>query len=263
MPGWKTGETIFGHSLNSRLYLRLLSGSELGFGIDWLRRNYKAWSKLAVKRYQGERLTAGHRVGWTAGRARSFQSKIATMKTITRRDLFVAIPAFAATGAGATRAFGAQAHASEFPMPQSGQPMSRTVAADDRPGPVAGADAGTLGVARAIAFDQMAVRRVANGGESRDIAHGTLATGETVNMHQSMQVVGSAPNPAHVIQHTEFILVREGELEFQHEVAGQMVSERVGPGGVIYLAFGTRHAVKNVGGVPARYFVVAIGGDAQ
>src|ERR1035437_7756192 len=138
MPGWKTGETIFGHSLNSRLYLRLLSGSELGFGIDWLRRNYKAWSKLAVKRHQGERLTAGHRVGWTAGRARSFQSKIATMKTITRRDLFVAIPAFAATGAGAARACGAQAHASEFPMPQSGQPMSRTVAADDRPGPVAG-----------------------------------------------------------------------------------------------------------------------------
>src|ERR1017187_5486543 len=121
----------------------------------------------------------------------------------------------------------------------------------------------SLGAARAIGFDQMAVRRMANGGESRDIAHGTLATGETVNVHQSMQVVGSAPNPAHVIQHTEFILVREGELEFQHEVAGQMVSERVGPGGVIYVAFGTRHAVKNVGGVPARYFVVAIGGETK
>ena len=102
-----------------------------------------------------------------------------------------------------------------------------------------------------------------NGGESRDIAHGTLATGETVNLHQSMQVVGAVPNPAHVIQHTEFIFVREGQLEFQHEVDGKMVSETAGPGGVIYVAFGTKHAVKNVGTVPAKYFVIAIGGDAK
>ena len=104
---------------------------------------------------------------------------------------------------------------------------------------------------------------MANGGESRDIAHGTLATGETVNLHQSMQVVGATPNPAHVIQHSEFILVREGELEFQHEVAGKMVSEKAGPGSVIYVAFGTMHTVKNVGSVPARYFVIAVGGDAK
>ena len=55
----------------------------------------------------------------------------------------------------------------------------------------------------------------------------------------------------------------EGELEFQHEVAGQMVAGKVGPGGVLYVAFGTRHTVKNAGTVPARYFVVAIGGDAK
>jgi mannose-6-phosphate isomerase-like protein (cupin superfamily) len=42
-----------------------------------------------------------------------------------------------------------------------------------------------------------------------------------------------------------------------------MVSEIAGPGSVIYVAFGTRHAVKNVGTVPARYFVIAIGGDAK
>ena len=66
-----------------------------------------------------------------------------------------------------------------------------------------------------------------------------------------------------VIQHTEFILVREGELEFQHEVDGKVVTETVGPGGMLYVAFGTRHAVSNVGSTPARYFVVAIGGDAK
>jgi mannose-6-phosphate isomerase-like protein (cupin superfamily) len=78
-----------------------------------------------------------------------------------------------------------------------------------------------------------------------------------------MQVVGNAPNTPHVIQHSEFILVREGELEFQHEVDGKMVAEKVGPGGAIYVAFGTRHTVRNIGTVPARYFVVAIGGDAK
>lgn len=121
-----------------------------------------------------------------------------------------------------------------------------------------------MGAARAIPFDLMPVRAgAANGGESRMIAHGTLATGESVNLHQSMQVVGQTPSPLHVIQHSEFVLVREGEIEFDHEVAGQVVSEKVGPGGVVYVAFGTRHALKNVGTVPARYFVVAIGGDAK
>jgi mannose-6-phosphate isomerase-like protein (cupin superfamily) len=109
----------------------------------------------------------------------------------------------------------------------------------------------------------MPVRTNASGGESRDVAHGTLATGESVNIHQSMQVVGQTPSPLHVIQHTEFVCVREGELEFDHEVEGKVVSERVGPGGVFYVAFGTKHAIKNVGSVPARYFVVAIGGDAK
>jgi hypothetical protein len=35
------------------------------------------------------------------------------------------------------------------------------------------------------------------------------------------------------------------------------------PGGVFYFAYGTKHTVKNVGGLPASYFVVAIGGDAK
>jgi mannose-6-phosphate isomerase-like protein (cupin superfamily) len=184
------------------------------------------------------------------------------MKNMSRRDLCVVLPAFAAIGPGGVQAVASQVHASEFPAPKSPQTAGRTGPANDTPAPpVAGG--GTVGAARAIPFDQMTVRTMANGGESRDIAHGTLATGESVNLHQSMQVVGATPNPPHAIQHSEFILVREGELEFQHEAGGQMVSEKVGPGGVIYVAFGTRHALKNVGTVPARYFVVAMGGDAR
>jgi mannose-6-phosphate isomerase-like protein (cupin superfamily) len=120
-----------------------------------------------------------------------------------------------------------------------------------------------MGVARAISFEQMPVRAMTNGGEGRSIAHGTLATGETVSLRQSMQPAGATPLGLHAIQHTELILVREGELEFQHEVADEIVAERVGAGGVIYVAYGTRHAVKNVGSGPARYFVVAVGGDTR
>jgi mannose-6-phosphate isomerase-like protein (cupin superfamily) len=181
------------------------------------------------------------------------------MKTMSRRDVCAGLPALAVVGTAGVRA---QVHSSEFPAPQTPQPAARTVPANDKPdAPVAGG--GTVGAARAIPFDAMPVRTNADGGESRSVAHGTLATGETVNLHQSMQVVGQTPPALHVIQHSEFICVREGELEFQHEVEGKVVAERVGPGGVFYVAFGTRHAIKNVGTVPARYFVMAIGGDAK
>lgn len=157
-----------------------------------------------------------------------------------------------------------QAHSSEFPAPQGVQPTGHTGPANDAPpGPVPVPGGGTVGAARAIPFDSMPVRTNAGGGESRVAAHGTLATGETVNVHESTQAVGQTPPALHVIQHTEFICVREGELEFQHEVDGKVVAEQVGPGGVIYVAFGTKHAIKNVGTVPAKYFVVAIGGDAK
>lgn len=115
----------------------------------------------------------------------------------------------------------------------------------------------SLAQAKVFPFDQMPVKAMANGGESRGIVQGVLATGESVALHESMQPVGSVPNPAHRIEHSEFIVVREGTLEYEHD--GK--SEKVGPGGVIYVAFGTLHRVRNAGDVPAKYVVVAIGGD--
>lgn len=170
------------------------------------------------------------------------------MKNMSCRDVLIALAVLGATSVGM-----GQTH-SQGGVVAGGSPPA--VAAP-------GKGSGVLAGARVFGYDQMPVRTMANGGESRDIAHGTLATGESVNLHQSMQVVGATPNPPHAIQHSEFILVREGELEFDHEVDGKMVAERVGPGGAIYVAFGTMHTVKNVGTVPAKYFVVAIGGDAK
>lgn len=174
------------------------------------------------------------------------------MKKMSRREVCVSLPVLAAVGAGASRAVALQ----QGSAGAGGEPA--TAAAP----PTAAST--TLAASRAFAYEAMAVRRMANGGESREIVHGTLATGESVSLHESMQVARAEPNPPHVIEHSEFILVWEGELEFQHEDAqGRAVSERVGRGGVFYVAYGTRHTLRNVGGDAASYFVVAIGGDAK
>ena len=126
-------------------------------------------------------------------------------------------------------------------------------------GQAAPAAGSALTEARVYPVADMPVRKMANGGESRDVLRGALASGEAVAVHESMLPVG-APAPAlHVIQHSEIITVVEGTLEFMH---GDKV-ERIGPGGVIYVAMGTSHAVKNVGDVPAKYVVVQIGGDVK
>lgn len=177
------------------------------------------------------------------------------MKKMSRRDVWVGLPALALTGAGMVEA---QVHSSEFPAPQSGQPAR--VETRDVPGPVAGG--GTLGPARAIPMESIPATAMPNGGERRQMLHGRLATGEPVELHQSMQNPGTPAPALHVIRHSELILVREGTLRFQHEVDGKLVDETVGPGGAFYIAYGTRHAVSNAGQTQARYFVVEIGGDA-
>jgi mannose-6-phosphate isomerase-like protein (cupin superfamily) len=125
--------------------------------------------------------------------------------------------------------------------------------------PAAPAVAGVLSQARVYTLDEMPLRKMANGGESRDVLRGTLTTGETVSVHESQQPAGTKPNAPHTIQHTELIVVIEGTLAFEHE--GK--SEKVGPGGVILVAFGTLHTVRNVGEGTAKYCVIQMGGDTK
>src|SRR5208282_2508341 len=99
----------------------------------------------------------------------------------------------------------------------------------------------------------------ANGSVGRNAFRGTLATGETVAVHESTQPAGTPPNPAHRIQHSELIVVEEGTLDFIHD--GK--TERATAGSIIYVAFGTLHSVRNVGDGPAKYVVIQIGGDTK
>ncbi len=102
-------------------------------------------------------------------------------------------------------------------------------------------------------------RSFANGGGARDILIGVLKSGEGVKVHESMQPEGAEPNPAHAIDHSEFIIVGEGTLAFSHDG----ITETAGPGDVIYVAQGTMHQVKNVGKGPVKYAVISIGGDIK
>lgn len=168
------------------------------------------------------------------------------MKKLSRRDICVSLPALAAVASSGHNVFAVE-------LPAQSAPGTPTA-------PVEGG--GTLGLARAIPFDSVKATKNANGGDRRVMLHGKLATGEPLELHQSMQTPGTPAPALHVIHHSELILVREGTLKFQHEVDGKLVDETVGPGGAFYIAYGTKHAVSNGGSTPARYFVVEIGGDA-
>jgi quercetin dioxygenase-like cupin family protein len=113
--------------------------------------------------------------------------------------------------------------------------------------------------ARVFNYDDMIPKTAPNGAVGRNVFAGTLATGETVAVHETMQPAGTVPGAAHRIQHSEVIVVQEGTMEFEHEG----VAERVTAGSIIYVALGTLHRLKNIGDGPAKYVVIQIGGDTK
>jgi quercetin dioxygenase-like cupin family protein len=151
------------------------------------------------------------------------------MKNLDRRDFFVALSAFAAMGSVA-----AEAQA------------------------VAGPGETTLSQSKTFPFNQLPVKPSANGGASRAVIQGVLPTGEAVEVHETTLPPGKMPHPPHKHRHSEFMMIREGLLEFDND--GK--PERVGPGGVIFAASGVMHGLKNVGDTPANYFVIAIGRES-
>jgi quercetin dioxygenase-like cupin family protein len=104
-------------------------------------------------------------------------------------------------------------------------------------------------------YDKLPVSHQAGGGETRNILHGVVATGEMVDIHETSLPPGQMPHPPHKHLHTEFMLVREGTLEFYND--GR--TEIIGSGGLIYAASGVMHGWKNIGTTPATYFVFALG----
>jgi quercetin dioxygenase-like cupin family protein len=141
---------------------------------------------------------------------------------LDRREVLVAMSAFAALG------FAAEAGAETEPV---------------------------LSQSETFEFGKLPVKTAANGNASRDVTHGTLTTGEYVGVHETALAPGMMPHPAHRHRNSEFIMVREGTVEFNND--GKVT--RVGPGGMNFNASNVLHSMTNVGDTTAHYFVVEIG----
>ncbi|MDP9049410.1 MAG: cupin domain-containing protein [Acidobacteriota bacterium] len=162
------------------------------------------------------------------------------MNSINRRDLCVALSSFAALVAVAAQA-----------QTQETGTLPETMAVPKPPGSEGDA---VLSTPRAFRFEDLPVVKTANG-ETRAVIRGVLPTGEAVEMHETRLLPGHMPHPPHQHKHSEFMLVREGEMEFEND--GK--PERVGPGGVMFATSNIMHGLKNVGTTTANYFVIAIG----
>ena len=159
------------------------------------------------------------------------------MKEINRRELGIALSAFAMLE-------GLSGLTAEAQTPVDQTLAGQTPAAQPQ-----------LLKSEIFPYDSLPVKHSSNGGESRTVLHGTLATGEFVEVHETLLPPGQQPHPPHRHTHSEFQLVREGKLQ----VLGEGPNGIIGPGGVIFHASGVLHGLKNIGDVPASYFVVAIG----
>jgi mannose-6-phosphate isomerase-like protein (cupin superfamily) len=159
---------------------------------------------------------------------------MSAMTDINRRDLLVGLSAITAVTAAQSQVIQTMP-----PTTTAGEPI--------------------LDTPRVFPYNELPVKKNANGSETRPVLHGVLATGEAVEVHCSTALPGGVPNTPHKHRQSDIILIREGTVAFEHD--GK--SEHVGPGGVIFVASQTMHTLRNVGDVEAKYFVVIISRESN
>lgn len=107
-------------------------------------------------------------------------------------------------------------------------------------------------------FGKMPVH-TSNSSAIRAVLKGKLATGESLEVHETTLPPGGTPHPPHRHPHSEMWLIREGTVELT--VNG--TNSHLGPGSVGFVHSNDEHGIKNVGETPATYFVVAVGPGAS
>jgi quercetin dioxygenase-like cupin family protein len=158
------------------------------------------------------------------------------MKNMTRRELCMALSAFAALGSSLSLA---QTEA-------KGEKMS-SMKPGTKGNPI-------LSKSETFPYDKLPVTKEANGGEFRHVLSGTLVTGEYIEVHETTLPAGKMPHPPHRHRNSELLFIRRGDLVYLND--GK--PEPIGPGGVVFTASNVLHGLKNVGATPAMYFVIAI-----
>jgi quercetin dioxygenase-like cupin family protein len=123
--------------------------------------------------------------------------------------------------------------------------------------PLMSAQQGALPSA-AFDFDKLPVEESEHA-QFRHILKGKLATGESVEVHESTLPPNGFPHAPHRHAHSEMWLVREGTVQLTINGTGHVVHA----GGVGFVRSNEEHGIKNVGSGPATYFVVAIGPGAD
>jgi quercetin dioxygenase-like cupin family protein len=106
-------------------------------------------------------------------------------------------------------------------------------------------------------FEKLPVRTLDNA-QIRDALKGKLATGESLEVHETTLPPGGTLHPPHRHVHSEMCLIREGAVELTVNGANY----HLGPGSVGFVHSNDEHAIKNVGTTPATYFVVGVGPGA-
>lgn len=91
-----------------------------------------------------------------------------------------------------------------------------------------------------------------NSGRSRSVFLNPTATADELDVHVTVLQPGESSHPPHRHQAEELILVRDGTVEFNLEGRKQ----RVGPGGLAFLASQEEHNATNVGDKPSFYYVI-------
>ncbi len=107
-------------------------------------------------------------------------------------------------------------------------------------------------------FDKLPVR-ASHSAQIRAILKGKLATGKSIEVHETTLPPGGAPHPPHHHEHSEMWLIREGTVEIT--INGK--PHRLGPGSLAFVHSNEEHGITNPADTPATYFVVAVGPGAD
>jgi quercetin dioxygenase-like cupin family protein len=89
-------------------------------------------------------------------------------------------------------------------------------------------------------------------GERREVVQLPTRTLDELEMHITTLNPHTTSHPPHTHPNEELVILREGTL--QAHVNGKEIV--VGPGSVLFYASMQPHGVKNIGDVPATYFVI-------